>query len=496
PVPGFQDLAGLAHEIEPGLWAELLFEGEAFETEDQRNWIDASFKTYGTPLQLPRPVTVPAGARMRQAVTLRLRSDGTPVRFLQSAPPPPVLLHAAGTVQCRLPELGLGMASHGQPLSERELARLSGLGISHLRADLRLADRRWPETLRAAAREALELGAALELAVHLPPDQPGDLAFVAKELARLKADPIRALILREGQKSTTAADLHAARTALADCGLAIGAGTDADLYQLHLQPPAGGADFLSWSMNPQVHARDLTSIAETPEAAAQQVAAVREHFGNVPLAISPITLRPRFNPVADGPENATPPEELPPRVDPRQMSLFGAAWTLAMLAALAPTGVESLTLFETTGGCGVMETESGSFFPAQFPSLPGAVFPLYHVLADVGEFAGGEVLGVNPAPAHALAFMGLRKADRTAFWLANLAEEPRRIHLSGLPGTVRWRRLDETSVLAAMTEPEMFRREAGPSAGSIQEEFTLPALAVLRLLISSGPPGRGASQLS
>jgi len=491
PVPGFQNLAGLAHEIEPGLWAELLFDGEAFETEDQRNWIDASFKTYGTPLEIPRPVTVPAGTRVRQAVTLQLRSDGAPVHSFQSTPLPTVLLQAGGTVRCRLPELGLGMASHGRPLSQRELARLSRLGLSHLRADLRLTDPRWPEALRAAAREALELGAALELAVHLPPDEPGELASVAKELIRLKADPIRALILRDGQKSTTAADLQSARTALADSGLAIGAGTDADLYQLHLQAPAGGADFLSWSMNPQVHARDLTSIAETPEVVAQQVAAARQHFGDVPLAVSPITLRPRFNPGAGGPESASPPDELPPQVDPRQSSLFGAAWTLAMLAALAPTGLESLTLFETTGWRGVMETESGGPLPAKFPSIPGAVFPLYHVLADVGEFAGGEVLGVHAAPAHALAFMGLRKADRTAFWLANLTEEPRRVRIAGLPGAVRWRRLDETSVLAAMTEPETFRRDAGPSAGSTHEEFTLPALAVLRLLSSPGPHGSG-----
>ena len=35
------------------------FEGELFELEDQRNWTDASFKTYPTPVALsdPRPMT-------------------------------------------------------------------------------------------------------------------------------------------------------------------------------------------------------------------------------------------------------------------------------------------------------------------------------------------------------------------------------------------------------------------------------------------------------
>ena len=39
-------------------------EGETFETEDQRNWSDASFKTYGTPLHLPFPVEVEEGTRV------------------------------------------------------------------------------------------------------------------------------------------------------------------------------------------------------------------------------------------------------------------------------------------------------------------------------------------------------------------------------------------------------------------------------------------------
>lgn len=475
PMPGFQDLAGLAHEIEPGRWAVLEFAGDVFEAEDQRNWIDASFKTYGTPLSLPRPVEVTAGTRVRQSARLRMGSDrgahlGDEVTSLTLLPENgassrrllreerPLSIRLGDSVVARLPELGLGMASHGRPLTEREIVRLSRVGLSHLRADLHLTSPRWPEALRRAARDALELGVALELALHLPAAQPGDLAAVAKELARLKADPIRALILRDGQRSTPAADLTAARLALADCGMAIGAGTDADLYQLNLQRPPSDADFICWAMNPQVHANDLTSIAETPEAAAQQVLSARQYFGDVPLIVSPITLKPRFNPVATNLDSSPSANELPPQVDPRQLSLFGAAWTLAMLAALAPTGVESLTLFETTGWRGVMETEAGSPLPAEFPSLPGAVFPLYHVLADLGEFGGGDVLDLATEPSAGVAVLAVRKRGETGFWFANLTQEPRQVRLIGLSGPVTVRRLDETNARAAMTEPEAFRR--------------------------------------
>ena len=55
PVYPFADLRAMAHEVQPGVWADLRFEGETFEMEDQRNWTDASYKTYGTPLRLPFP---------------------------------------------------------------------------------------------------------------------------------------------------------------------------------------------------------------------------------------------------------------------------------------------------------------------------------------------------------------------------------------------------------------------------------------------------------
>ena len=54
-------MRAISHEVVPGLMAEVRFEGETFEMEDQRNWTDASYKTYCTPLSLPYPVEVKEG---------------------------------------------------------------------------------------------------------------------------------------------------------------------------------------------------------------------------------------------------------------------------------------------------------------------------------------------------------------------------------------------------------------------------------------------------
>ena len=60
----------MTHEPVPGVRATLRMEGDTWETEDHRNWSDASFKTYCRPLALPWPYTIPGGTEIRHTVTL------------------------------------------------------------------------------------------------------------------------------------------------------------------------------------------------------------------------------------------------------------------------------------------------------------------------------------------------------------------------------------------------------------------------------------------
>ena len=66
-----------------------------------------------------------------------------------------------------LPRIGLGVASHGQPLSERELDRLRALHVAHLRVDLNLASDDYGALLRQAGEQARALGVSLEVALTL-----------------------------------------------------------------------------------------------------------------------------------------------------------------------------------------------------------------------------------------------------------------------------------------------------------------------------------------
>ena len=72
PHQPFSEIRSLRHDPAPGLRATVRMEGDVFEMEDQRNWTDASFKTYCTPLARPVPVEILRGETVRQSVHLTI----------------------------------------------------------------------------------------------------------------------------------------------------------------------------------------------------------------------------------------------------------------------------------------------------------------------------------------------------------------------------------------------------------------------------------------
>ena len=155
---------------------EVRFEGDLFEMEDQRNWTDASYKTYSTPLRLPYPVAVAPGDRVRQTITLRRLPPAAgeragiasgapaPVAVWPARPAPlladdaPVGVRLTTTTAGTLPPLGLGLASDGRPLAPEALARLRHVRPAHLHVPLDLSapdgapEAPWRATLQRAAR--------------------------------------------------------------------------------------------------------------------------------------------------------------------------------------------------------------------------------------------------------------------------------------------------------------------------------------------------------
>ncbi|CAN5804904.1 hypothetical protein BH23PLA1_BH23PLA1_20520 [soil metagenome] len=473
PHQPFQGMRAISHEVGQGVWAEVRFAGETFEMEDQRNWTDASFKTYGTPLELPFPVEITAGTRIEQTVTLRL---------IEPKAGKPVTVSVWPSPARPLPAIGLGIGNLDRPLSQREADRLRLLNLGHLRVDLDLTRPKPASTLARASGRAIELGTSLEVALFVSDDAEAELANLAKAVKAIQPRVARCLVFHVAEKATTERWVLLAREHLAPewPGVPIGAGTNAYFAELNRgYPSVPPVDFVCYSINPQVHAFDDFSMIETLEAQPETVQSARNLSGGLPVVVSPITLRPRFNPNATGADPEPSPGELPATVDPRQASLLGACWTLGSLAALIGDGVDarasSLTYYETIGWRGVMESDDGPPLPDRFAAGPGEVFPMYHVFADVGEFSGGSVLSAQSFDPIGLTGLALANADgdRLRVLLANLGAEARFLSVFGLGTMARVRLLDETNAEQAMRSPEDFRADPGTELTTSNGSLTL-----------------------
>jgi hypothetical protein len=460
-IPGTEAMAALGYELAPGLRVMLRFEGDVFQMEDQRAWTDASFKSFCTPLELPCPVLVSRGTQVVQAVCVEVREDPRSLATGSTEKPVAVTVGTGPTVP--LPAIGLAVASHGEPLSVREVERLRPLHVAHLRVDLKLWEQEWRAALQRAAREASQLGCPLEVGVFLTDSGPAELPPLLHALQAEQARVCRYIIFHRSEKAVASRWILLARNWLQthDRSARFGGGTDANFFELtSFRPPGHGLDVVCFSMQPQAHAFDNASLVETLEMQGEVVRNARRLFGDRPVSVSPVTLKARFNPDATGPERLPGPSELPPQVDVRQLSLFAACWTLGSLKYLSESQAHSITYFETTGWRGVMEREAGSPLPAQFRSLPGAVFPLYHVLADVGEFAGGYVVASASSDCLKMVSLALGKAGRRRLLLGNMTGERVPVAVHGLATLhVQVKRLEAMNYGQASVNPCSFRNQ-------------------------------------
>ena len=106
-------------EVELAGGGSLLFEfeGDLWETEDHRNWTDANFKTYSTPISLGRPAPLAAGSALRQRLVVT--PSGVPETRRAGRPGPSRVGAPTGT---RVPPIGLGQ-DRDAPRARRPRAR-------------------------------------------------------------------------------------------------------------------------------------------------------------------------------------------------------------------------------------------------------------------------------------------------------------------------------------------------------------------------------------
>ena len=466
PHQAFKDIGKISHEIAPGIEAEVIFEGDVFEMEDQRNWTDASFKTYSTPLDRPFPADMRRGEKVKQSVQIKIHGD-TSAFSTESSDPYKIELDCSMASKPTGIRVGLGLATPIFLHDEIAVERLKALAMNHLRMEVYPSRPDWKDQVLMASQLSGQFGVKLHLAVYLGNQANEELIALVEHL-KANDVPVELIqLFKEGLASTDPSLIGQAISRIQELELStqVAAGTNACFAELNRNPESAGETALPcYSINPQVHAFDDMSLMETLEVQASTVENAWKLFER-PVVVSPITLKPRFHPNATGRENKPAADELPSQVDLRQSTLFAAAWTLGSLAnLLSSPHLHSLTYFETIGSLGIMEHRTGSQYPSVFKTTPGCVFPVYHVFRDLAGYSEMSMVDVDEAGE--IACIQLIQGEQHRVMIANLTPETKEVEIQLESLCVSFRMLESENVEAAMDDPDAYQ--------SSSEEYVVP----------------------
>lgn len=495
PVCPLQDIRTLTHEIAPGLRLECRMEGDAFETEDHRNWMDASYKTYVRPLAKPWPFTIAKGERTVQRVTLRL--EGPLPKPSLAGGAAGVEVSVGGRLGHAMPRVGLAAPAEHAAAALDKAALLRAAQPSFLVCHFDAGKGHGSDTMRGFAELGQAVGAELVLEAVLPcldeAGAPTDVPAVLKRdttavreaaeageaaFARVAVSPASDLkCTLPGSvwpKAPGWADLmEAARAAFP--GVPVGGGMFSYFTELNRKrPPAELLDFICHSGSPIVHAGDDVTVAENLEALPSIFRSVRAMAGGKPYWVFPTAIAMRDNPYGAAPaENPDNIRQAMNRVDPRERALLGAAWYAGYLAHAARAGVDAVTLAAVAGPSGIVYTRQPHGQP-WFDEAGAQAMPSYHVLAGHGALAGGDVCATTSSDPRHVQALGVLRDGRLTLWLSNLSDSRQVVAIDGASGSAQARLLHEGTFESMCLDPVSDLEPVEVKAGRIE----LPPFAV------------------
>ncbi|GAA6179745.1 hypothetical protein NBRC116594_11830 [Shimia sp. NS0008-38b] len=362
PWQPFQDITALTHSV--GLTkVACTFQGDTFEMEDQRQWGDASFKTYNRPLAMPWPYIIEDGARIDQSVTLTWEADttkpATPSEALpESAMPPSTFPEMALVIT---PNDALRLSNRPDDIGPVNPQRL----LCQFDATLGNTEAQFEAFCTAQDVCSGQLF-DLEMVCKFDGAPATELEALAIQMKRSGFDPASILICPAVDLQSTPPgskwpdcppleDIHrAAAHAFPDTYR--GGGMVSFFPELNRKrPPVEMLSFVSHGLCPIVHAADDLSVMGTLEAIPHITRSARAIIGDLDYRIGPSTIAMRHNPYG----NRTLPNPNQQRVamandDPRHKAKFGAAYTMGLAAALAPANVAIWTPAALYGPRGIV----------------------------------------------------------------------------------------------------------------------------------------------
>jgi D-apionolactonase len=452
------DISGLSY-VSQRMQTSIEFQGEIFEMEDQRNWGDASYKTYCRPLALPVPYLLPAGTTLKQKIEVRISGDR--------------LIRAAGSSRAAQEDLHLRLMAENVPTVAIALEPPVALDENEIQVvrscDLRILQVRVHRgNLECALQEARELvgrgNAEIQLEIVVPEGCPADpwLVEIADRCRRLSLAISRVIALPEPYlrsyqptdcwpKAPTPRDACiAARRAFPDARIGGGVLTNFTEFN-RCRPDVSSCDYVSHGFTALVHAADDRSVVESLEGMSHVFASARALAGAGDYCLGLVSIGMRCNPygtdVAPNPEQTRVPMA---RIDPRQRGLFAAAWAVGAVAATEGHRILSLALATPVGPFGIVYRPA-DWSQSIYEDLgTTSVYPLFHVFRALSRIAGAQRVSVS-ADLLDLKIVAAEMGEERLLLVSNLSAETHTVKLPH-PGMVR--KLDWHTFAAAITDPD------------------------------------------
>jgi D-apionolactonase len=449
------------------------FAGDVFEVEDQRNWSDASFKTYSRPLALPWPYTLEAGTTQRQSVTLSVEERSGAVPGTACAPSIPtqddfatITLDLAEQTLETMPALGIAIAASEIDAALAHPELLAGIAPQQLTLSFDpVAGHGVAELERfAALQRRANIAAVLEYALPGIEEPRRELDALAARIQAVKLQIAGIIVSPSVHRQSNppgsisppcpALDdvYRAAREAFPE--LRIGGGMLSYFTELNRKrPPLALVDWVTHATCPIVHAADDRSVMQTLEAIPHITRSCRSLIGAQPYSIGPVSIGMRQNPYG----SRVMPNPHRERIamagfDPRQTALFGGAWLAGYAAALEGARIDTLTLGALTGERGLADVSDGV-----------TRYPIYAVARVLAAMSGSDRLPVAVAAAQRSAIACIAARDgqgRVRVVVANLTDRAHTVRLTLRGGTVSFHALisdEETDVMRSPARVELTR---------------------------------------
>ncbi len=368
PHQPFKNIGEMRYAPEANLAVALQFDGDVFETEDQRNWTDNSYKTYSTPLELPYPVRIIRGAKIEQKVQLSINQDeGNSIKSKNSYK----------EIKTPFPNIGYCRMEHST-LTTQEIPLLKQIPFNHYRVEVIFEQADWKNVLALAYYEALQLETKLDLVLFFDENFKSQLAECLPLLEKY-ALLIRTILLLHLNHPTIPEQVFNyvyEQIKKKFSYFKIGYGTNGFFADLNRNPPGNFTyDFVSFSLNPQVHASDTRTIMENLECQNDLIDTIASFAPEKEIHIAPITFKIRYS----SNSLAT---KIQPDFDARQHSSFGALWTLAAIRNLSMAS--SLTFYHAKSHRGILNDKNTN-----------SLTPLYHALKMIEAFQPEWIIDDN-----------------------------------------------------------------------------------------------------